>query len=413
MTDFAIHQGTIDDWPAISRLMQTVFLDTFDDDYDQVERAIFEPDRSLVVREGEQVVAHAVALTRNLTVPGGTVPAAHVSMVGVASTHRRRGLLTRLMHRQLAEVRGRVGPPGGIAEPVAVLWASEGQIYPRFGYGLATRRVSFMIETREVRLPAPAEPGRLRTVPVAAARPDLVRVYESVRPDRPGWSDRDQRWWSYRLADPASRRRGTTELRVTLHEGSGGVDGYALWRARSEWGPGGPNGEVNVDEVVATDPDAYLGLWRFLLSIDLTRRARLWSAGPDEPLLHLADAPRRLGAGFADGLYVRIVDLPAALAARRYAAPVDVVIDVTDPLLPANAGRWRLTGNDQKASCTRTDDAADLACGIGELSAAYLGGTSLAALGTAGRVTQLRPEALAPAAIAFGWHRAPAGLEIF
>jgi len=403
MTNLAIRQSTMNDWSAVSRLMQTVFLDTFDNEYDQVERAVFEPNRSLAIRDGEQLVAHAAAFTRDLTVPGATVPAAHVTLVGVVPTHRRRGLLTRLMQRQLAEV----------TEPIAVLWASEGQIYPRFGYGLATRRVSLSIESREVRLPEPAEPGQLRTVPVAEARPQLQRVYESVRPHRPGWSHRDERWWSYRLADPASRRRGGTERRVTLCEGGAGVTGYALWRTRSDWTTSGPNGEVSVDEVVTTTPDAYLTLWRFLLSVDLTRHAKLWLGGPDEPLLHLASEPRRLGAVLGDGLFVRIVDLPAALAARRYAAPVDVVIEVTDPLLTANSGRWRLSADDQKATCTRTDEPADLACGIGELGAAYLGGNSLAALSTAGRVRELRQETLARTATAFGWHRAPAGLEVF
>jgi predicted acetyltransferase len=294
-----------------------------------------------------------------------------------------------------------------------VLWASEGQIYPRFGYGLASRRVSLSIESREVRLPEPAEPGRLRTVPTGQARPQLERLYEAVRPSRPGWSDRDERWWAFRLADPANRRRGSTEQRVTLHEGGTGVDGYALWRTRSDWGMTGPNGEVNVDEVVTDSPDAYLALWRFLLSIDLTRHAKLWASGLDEPLLHLADAPRRLGATLSDGLYLRIVDLPAALSARRYASPVDVVIDVTDPLLPANAGRWRLSADTKQATCTRTDEPADLACGITELGAAYLGGASLAELGAAGRVRELRAETLAAAATAFGWHRAPAAIEVF
>jgi predicted acetyltransferase len=168
-----------------------------------------------------------------------------------------------------------------------------------------------------------------------------------------------------------------------------------------------------VDEVVATSPAGYLALWRFLLSIDLTRWAKLWLGGPDEPLLYLASEPRRLGTVQGDGLFIRIVDLPAALTARRYAAPVDVVLEVADPLLPANAGRWRLFADEQKVTCTRTEEPADLACGIGELGAAYLGGASLAALAAAGRVSELRPETLARAATAFGWHRAPAGTEVF
>jgi predicted acetyltransferase len=403
MNDLPLQPGTAEDWPAIAALLRLAFHDTFDEENDRMIRSVFEPERSLVVRDGDAVVAHAIAFTRDLTVPGATVPAAHVSMVSVAATHRRQRLLTRLMHHQLA----------GLSEPIAVLWASEGRIYPRFGYGMASHRLSLSIETREVQLPEPAEPGRVTTVPVAQARPQLERLYESARPDHPGWSHRDERWWSYRLADQPARRGGSTELRVALHEGAAGVDGYALWRTRSDWSMSGPNGEVNVLEVVATSPDGYLALWRFLLSIDLTRWAKLWMAGPAEPILFLTNEPRRLGAVYGDGLFVRITDLPAALTTRRYAAPVDVVLEVDDPLLTANAGRWRLTADEQKATCTRTDEPADLACGIGELGAAYLGGTSLAALATAGRVRELRPETLARAAIAFGWHHAPAGIEIF
>jgi predicted acetyltransferase len=400
-SQLAIRPGTADDWPAVAHLMAILFHSQPEDEISWGE--VFEPDRSLLVEDGGTLVGHASAFTRDLTVPGATVPAAHVTLVGVASTHRRRGLLTRLMHRQLAEV----------IEPIAVLWASESAIYPRFGYGMASQRVTFKIDNREVRLPEPVSPGRLRSVPVAEARPALRELYEAVRPERPGWSSRDERWWNRVLADPPDRRAGASELRVTLHDGPAGSDGYALWRTKGEWGPGGPEGEVRVTEVVTTDPDAERALWGFLLSIDLTRSVTRWLGGLDDPLLYLASDPRRLGTGLGDGLFVRIVDLPAALSARRYAAPVDVVLEVADPLLPGNAGRWRLVGDSEKATCTRTEQAADLACGIAELGAAYLGGIRLAALGAAGRVRELRPETLAPTSTALGWHRAPAGPEIF
>jgi predicted acetyltransferase len=400
-SQLAIRPGTADDWPAVVHLMASLFHNPPEEEFSMAE--LYEPERSLVSEDGGTMVGHAVALTRDLTVPGGTVPTAHVTMVGVAPTHRRRGLLTQMMHRQLREV----------SEPIAALWASEGAIYPRFGYGMATQRVGFAVDTREVRLPEPTAPGRLRTVPLAEARPALMEVYEAARPHRPGWSSRNERWWDKLLADPAEQRAGATERRLTVHDGAAGPDGYALWRVKGEWGPGGPQGEVRVTEVVATTPDAELALWRFLLAIDLTRSVTRWLGGLDDPLLYLASDPRRLGTTLGDGLFVRIVDLPAALSARRYAAPVDVVLEVADPLLPGNAGRWRLVGDSEKATCTRTDQAADLACGIAELGAAYLGGIRLAALGAAGRVFELRPETLAPTSTALGWHRAPAGLEIF
>jgi predicted acetyltransferase len=403
MTAHSIRAGTAEDWPAVASLLREAFHDPYDEEVDRVERAVFEPDRSLVATDAGAVVGHAAAYTRDLTVPGAVLPAAHVSMVGVAPTHRRRGVLTALMGRQLAE----------LPEPVAVLCASEAGIYPRYGYGLATVRVGFTVETRRVRLPELDRPSRLRGVSPQDARDDLARVYESVRAARPGWSSRDDRWWAHVLADPAHRRTGATERRAILHEGGDGVDGYALWRTRGGWRETGPAGEVLIDEVVGADPTAHLALWRFLLALDLVSSARYRFGALDDPLLHLVGEPRRLAPTLADGLFLRIVDLPAGLSARRYAAPVDVVIEVTDPLLPRNAGRWRVTGDPDRATCTGVEAPADLACDIADLGAAYLGGTSLAALAAAGRVRQLRPDTLAQASTGFGWHRAPAGIEMF
>jgi len=404
MTDeLAMRTATADDWPGVSGLMRTVFLSGSDNEREEVDRAVFEPERSLVVTDGDAIVGHAGAFTRELTVPGAVLPAAHVTLVGVAPTHRRRRLLTRMMHRQLADV----------TEPIAVLWASEGRIYPRFGYGHATQRVSFSLDNREVRLPEGTGTGRLRTGDPAQLRSELRRVYESVRPTRPGWSGRNEQWWDFVLADPPGGRHGATALRAVLHEGPDGVDGYALWRAKGEWAAGGPNGEVKAEEIVAANPRAHLDLWRFLLSIDLTRTVSMWFSGLDDPLLYAANEPRRLGTALTDGLFVRIVDLPAALGARRYAAPVEVVLEVTDALLTRNAGRWKLAADGEKASCTPTDEPADLACDVAALGAAYLGGPRLAALAGADRVRELRPGSLAAASTAFGWHSAPAGIEIF
>ena len=402
MTELPIRTATAADWPAVEELRGLVSHRDWDGS-DEISRALYEPDRGLVVEDTGRIVGHACAYTRTLSVPGGTLPAAHVTKVGVAPTHTRRRLLTRMMHRQLAEA----------PEPLAVLWATEARIYGRFGYGIATRRYSFTIDTREVRLPAPREPGRLRMASVAEARPALQQVYEAVRVHRPGWSDRDDRWWARILADRPEDRNGATALRVTLHEGPGGVDGYALWRVKDEWSGTGPQSQVRVREVVAAGADAYLSLWRFLLGVDLARSVTLWLAGPDEPLLHLVDEPRRLGITVGDGLHLRLVDLPAALTGRRYATAVDVVLEVTDELRPDNAGRWRLTADGDAVSCDRTTDPPDLACDIADLAAAYLGGSTLGALAAAGRVVELRAGALTRASAAFAWHPAPSGLEIY
>ena len=207
-SDIRIRVGTADDWDAISDLLGYAFHETIDQETRDREASVFEPERSLVADDGGAVVGHAAAYTRELTVPGGPVPAAFVTLVGVAPTHRRQGLLGRMMRRQLAEVAeaGR--------EPLAVLWASEGAIYPRYGYGLATQRLSLDVALREIRpAQAPMAPeARLRLIEPADATADLAKVYEQLRADRPGYASRDDRWWRAILADPASERNGATAL---------------------------------------------------------------------------------------------------------------------------------------------------------------------------------------------------------
>ena len=411
-SDIPIRIGTAEDWDAISDLLGYVFHHSMSPEERDVESSVFEPERSLVADDAGTVVGQAAAYTRELTVPGAVVPAAHVTLVGVAPTHRRRGLLTRMMHRQLREIAadGR--------EPIAVLWASETKIYPRFGYGPAAQRLRMDVMSREVRLPdrlpgAP-EDGRLRLVEPLEAIAELGKIYEQLRPEQTGWSSRDERWWRFVLSDIESQREGATPRRGVIHETAQGPTGYAVWRTKSRWNDHGPDCEVEVREIVAADPATYLALWRFLLNIDLVRKVSVSFAAADEPLQYLVDEPRRLGTSLADALWIRVVDLPRALTSRAYAAPVDVVLDVSDPLLEGNAGRWRLTVDGSgAASCTRTDEPADLACSVLELGTAYLGAVSLATLAAAGEVRALTPGALRAAATACGWHRKPYPTEVF
>ena len=408
--EIRLRAGTAEDWNAILDLMGYVFHETFTDEIRASEASVFEPERSIVAEDGKVIVGHAAAYTRDLTVPGGIVPAAHVTLVGVAPTHRRRGLLTRMMKRQLGEIAeaGR--------EPIAALWASETKIYPRYGYGMAALRLKLEVMTREVRPPEISQDGyegRLRLVAPLDAISDFAKVYEQLRADRTCWSSRDERWWKYVLNDPESQRHGATELHGVVHDTPHGPTGYAFWRTLGKWENHGPNAETRILEVVAADPQAYAALWRFLLTIDLSRTATADYIALDEPLLHMVDEPRRLGGRVVDALWLRVVDLPRALTARRYRCPVDVVLEVTDTLLPQNTGRWRLTGDADTATCTRTDGPADLACTVLDLGAAYLGGTTLASLAAAGRVRELTAGAVNAASTAFGWHRMPNPLESF
>jgi predicted acetyltransferase len=203
-----------------------------------------------------------------------------------------------------------------------------------------------------------------------------------------------------------------------VHGPDGAARGYALVRRKEKWGDAGPEYAVNLREIVAVDAAAARRLWSFVLDLDLTRSVSAHHLAVDDPLTHLLVDRRAAVPKLGDNLWVRLLDVPTALAARRYAAPLDVTLELTDMRLPANAGRWRLvtTGaSDQgwAAQVERTDAPADLVLDVRELGAAYLGARSFAAQATAGLVTELRPGAAAAATAAFGWPLAPVSSWVF
>ncbi|WP_369195629.1 GNAT family N-acetyltransferase [Streptomyces djakartensis] len=360
--------------------------------------ALTEFDRSLGVWDGDECVGTAGAFGFRLTVPGGApVRAAGVTMVSVAATHRRRGVLTSMMRRQLDDVRA-------WGEPLAVLTASEPAIYGRFGYGAATFHLSAEIDTIRVRLSVPDGTDALRVRFAAPA--DVLDVCEALYarlvPTRPGLLARQPGWERLGVLDPESERGGASPLQCVLAERDGETVGYARYRVKPEWETAGPNGTVVLEDLVALDPAADAALWRFLFGIDLTSKITLRGRPVDDAWQYMVSDIRRCLPRLRDSLYVRPVEVGAALRARTYQAPVDVVFEVEDAFCPWNAGRWRLSGDQKGASCERTRDAADLALSVRELGSAYLGGVSLTALAAAGRVRELRQGALAEASVAFG-----------
>ncbi|MFH8896206.1 GNAT family N-acetyltransferase [Streptomyces coeruleorubidus] len=361
--------------------------------------SLTEFDRSLGVWDGDDCVGTAGAFRFRLTVPGGTsVPAAGVTMVSVAATHRRRGVLTSMMRRQLDDVRD-------WGEPLAVLTASEPAIYGRFGYGIATFHLNAEIDTSRVRLPslpAGTEEVRLRYAVPAEVVDVCEAVYARLVPSRPGMLARQPGWERLGVLDPESDRDGASPLQCVLAERDGETVGYARYRVKPNWGPAGPNGSVIVENSAALDPAADAAMLRFLFGIDLTSTLVLRGRPVDDAWQHLVSDIRRCQPRLRDSLHVRLVDVGAALEARTYQAPVDVVFEVEDAFCPWNAGRWRLSGDAKGASCARTTDTADVALSVRELGAAYLGGVSLGALGAAGRVREVRRGALAEASSGFG-----------
>ncbi len=384
-----------DELVAAHTAVDVAFLSDPDPTARDHELRLLDPECTLGAHDGDQVVATAAWHTLALSLPGTTATVAGVTWVSVASTHRRQGLLRALMTQQLADVRGR-----GVA--VAALWASEPGIYGRFGYGPASWQVGAAI-ARGTTFTRPVDTTGLRVM-VSPTADDLRPAYDTALSHRPGWFARSPEWWAYRLMDHEGVRGGQTSLRAVLD----GERGYALYRTKAEWGPGGAGGSVTVGEVVATDPQTEARLWRFLLDLDLVVTVKAWALPVDSPLLHLVTDVRRLQARLGDGLWVRLVSVAEALPLRRYATDLDVVLDVTDEVCPWNAGRWRLTSVGDDVRCTSTSDDADVALDVRELGAAFLGGTSLADRATAGFVREVTPGALARTSVAFGWSgRAP------
>jgi predicted acetyltransferase len=400
-----LRPATPEEWPAFLQAMSGAFGETPSGPYLHTPPPVAELDRSLGLWAGDRLVATSGIYSRSLTVPGAVVPCAGITWVTVAPTHRRRGVLTSIMRRQLTELHEQQ------REPVAALWASESSIYGRFGYAPATVRggLSGLTERLRLRPDVDLGAGRVDVVPLETYRPAAAAIYETVRRFVPGNLARDERWWERLLRDEPDDRHGATERRYLLHtDPDGTVTGYAAYRMKAGWTDGGePDGTSIVEEVRAMSTPAYASLWHVLLSVDLVRTTKAPMASADDPLRQLLTDPRALNLRPVDGLWVRLVDVDRALAARRYPAPIDLVIEVRDEFCPWNAGRWRLSGHPAGGYCGRTDRDPDLVLGAEELSAAYLGGTSLATLQAAGRVTEVSPGAVTLASTAFGWPVTP------
>ena len=327
------------------------------------------------VWDGEEVVGGAGAFTYRMSVPGGSVPAAGVTVVGVLPTHRRQGILTTLMREQLADCRRR-------GDVVAYLWASEGTIYGRFGYGLASRVGEMTLAKERTAFAVPFEPrGRVRLVDLEEAARTFPPLYEQLLAQRPGMFSRTQAWWETRRLSGRD-----SEPNRALLELDGEPAGYALYRVEQDWAAGSSVGTLTVTEALAPTAEGTRELWRWLLDFDWTSQFKADLLPLDHPLFLLLAEPRRLRFTLNDGVWVRLVDVGAALSARTYEGDGAVVLEIDDAFLPENAGRWRVSG----AGVERTDADADLRVDVAGVGSVYLGGFTFAELVRASRAHELR-----------------------
>lgn len=379
-------------------------LNTPTDDAIKHFHRVLAPERVHVGFDGEKIVSGTGSFPFDLTIPGGRVKAAGVSITGVLPTHRRRGYLSAMMRSLIDAARGR-------GEAVAVLWATEDAIYGRFGYGIASMSAEIdMARDRAAPFADVEVAGAARLVPLEEAEPLIAPVYERVARATPGMFARAPEWWQDRLlADQPWRRGGGGALRCVVWEGADGSAAYAFYRVNQTLERGMSTGHVFVLEAIGDSPAATYAIWRFLFGIDFLARVKASLLPLDHPLVLSVAEPRRLNISLRDGLWVRLIDVGAALSARGYATDDSVVIEVTDDFCPWNAGRWRIGGG----KVEKTTGVPDLVCDVASLGCVYLGGYTFAQLSRSLRVAELRAGAIARADAMFHSDRLPWCPEIF
>ena len=390
------------------RCQALAFGNEYNGEHLEMGRQIFEFDRNLAAIVEERIVGTAGIFTTEMSVPGGSLPVAAVTMVSVKPTHRRQGIVSGLMRQQLEQVRDR-------GEALAALWASESSIYGRFGYGIAIQMEMLDIPRAytAMRSDLATGAGKLRLLSVDEAKEKLPPLHEALRKARPGELARPQKWWDVRVfPDHADWREGYTSNNYLVYEGALGLEGYARYRTKSHFEDWLPSGKLRVSELHASTPDALVGLWRYLFGVDLIGTIDREVGEMDEPLLAMLVDSRRVKRRRIDAIWLRIVDVEKALSGRALGSEGRVTFEVVDRFLDGAGGRFELEGGPGGAVCRRSSKEPEFVLGPEELAQVYLGGGRLATLYRVGRV-QGDLAAIARADAMLGWSVLPHCQEHF
>jgi predicted acetyltransferase len=365
-------------------------------------RQVLPVERMHAAFEDGEVVGGAGAFPYELSVPGGVLACGGVTVVGVYPTHRRRGVLRSMMDAQLRDIHER-------GEPIAALWASEETIYGRFGFGLASWAGEVKIRREWNAYAQPLERrGRTRFVTPEEARGLFPAVHEALLAQRPGVFRRSGAWWELRRTRMPDEEQANPKRFVVL-DLDGSVQAYAMYRLFPNFEQGVSNARLEVVEAVGATPQATAEIWRFLLDVDWYATLEAYLLPPDHALFTLLANPRRAAYRMGDGLWVRLVDVGAALSGRAYAGEGRVVLEVHDAVCPWNEGRWALEGG----VASRVDDEPEIALDVGALASAYLGAVSFAQLREGLRLEERVSGAVERADALFGWRPLPWCPEIF
>lgn len=400
-----------DDLPAAADLMALAFGSSLSEEDRAGEQMVLEPERMLGSFDGDRMVGAVAAFSFDLSVPYGSVPCAGTTWVGVAPTHRRRGVLRGMMTRHLDDI-------AAGEEPIAALWASEVPIYGRFGYGAACDTLTIRTDVRggpDWRTTSPPPPDRVRLVPLEDAQAVIAPLYEAARRRRGGMHARDDRWWAFNALSTRSDAMEHIAVKyVAVAERDGEDVAYAIYGMKESWTTQGrPEGTLTVKEMTGVDGRAEAAMWRYLCEHDLIATVQAFRRPLDDPLPLLLHDPRRVERKMMDALHVRIIDLPTALTARGYSADARVRVAVRDARFSANNGCWELELSPEGASVTRSHASPDLSLEVMDLGALYLGAVEPHSLAAAGRIEVHDPAALAALGPALQAPEAPMPPEIW
>ena len=346
----------------------------------EILRPHFDLDRSIAVFDQGNIVGGAHSHRIEMSIPGATAVTAGVANIAVQPTHRRRGVMTRMMHHQIKDIYER-------GEPLAALFSSESIIYGRFGYGVGSLREQWMIERQYNGYARPFEsPGRIYFVDPVDITKEFPEVFRRSTKDRPGVFQRAPHQWDRDSQAPELRQGGPGGLFYAAYEDGGRVDGYVAYRTSGT--------TLVVNELMAATKEANTALWRFCFDTDLISCTEALRRPVDDPLPWMLADPRRLQRSTRDGLWVRIIDVSASLKLRRYMQSDRLVLEVQDELCSWNEGRFELEGSSEGATCRASSSSPDLVLGVSNLASAYMGAVSFSTLSQAGLVDERTPGAL-------------------
>jgi predicted acetyltransferase len=362
-------------------------------------------DRTRCGFDGERMISTSGAYGLQMTVPGGQVACGGTTAVAVSPSHRRLGVLRAMMRAHLDDVKEH-------GEPIAALWASDSAIYGRFGYGCASLCYDIEIEPEHATLGRLApQPGRARMIDRPEALDVVPALYDRLRMEIPGFFARTPHWWEDRSFWDSEPAGDTTNLRYAVVDGDDGVAGFASFRTKAHWDEGHGSGKVIIQDLFAATPEAWAGIWSMVANQDLVARVKAGLRPPWDPLFDMLAGTRRALSFRYDALWVRLMDVPRALTARSYSAPVDLVLGIEDPIGDLT-GSYLLRADLDGAECAPTTQEPSVLLDLEDLSAGYMGRPRFRQWARSGRLSGT-DEDLATLDAAFDWNPQPWCPELF